>query len=42
MTLVTTYGTYEEFVRLATADPAVVGLALKGSQTHEGTPPRPR
>ncbi|MCX2185067.1 hypothetical protein KV205_31830 [Streptomyces sp. SKN60] len=30
--------TYEEFVRLATADPAVVGLVLKGSQAHEGMP----
>lgn len=30
--------TYEEFVRLAAADPAVVGLVLKGSQAHEGMP----
>jgi hypothetical protein len=28
--------TYDAFVRLATADPAVVGLVLKGSQAHDG------
>lgn len=28
--------TYDEFVALAAADPAVVGLVLKGSQAHEG------
>jgi hypothetical protein len=28
--------TYNAFVELATADPAVVGLVLKGSQAHEG------
>jgi len=28
--------TYEEFVRLATADAAVVGLVLKGSRAHDG------
>ncbi|MFJ4685139.1 hypothetical protein [Streptomyces sp. NPDC088789] len=28
--------TYDAFVELATADPAVVGLVLKGSQAHEG------
>ncbi|MFF3334601.1 hypothetical protein ACFYWX_34535 [Streptomyces sp. NPDC002888] len=28
--------TYQEFVERATADPAVVGLVLKGSQAHEG------
>ncbi|MFD8078577.1 hypothetical protein ACFV3E_38690 [Streptomyces sp. NPDC059718] len=28
--------TYEAFVELATADPAVVGLVLKGSRAHEG------
>ncbi|MER6345106.1 hypothetical protein ACWC10_05970 [Streptomyces sp. NPDC001595] len=28
--------TYDAFVRLAAADPAVVGLVLKGSQAHEG------
>ncbi|MCF3132474.1 hypothetical protein [Streptomyces olivochromogenes] len=29
--------TYDAFVELATADPAVVGLVLKGSRAHEGT-----
>ncbi|WP_435210241.1 hypothetical protein [Streptomyces sp. bgisy034] len=29
--------TYDAFVALATADPAVVGLVLKGSRAHEGT-----
>ncbi|THV26693.1 hypothetical protein [Glycomyces paridis] len=29
-------GDYGEFVRTATADPAVVGLVLTGSQAHEG------
>ncbi|XIE78797.1 hypothetical protein AB6O49_13285 [Streptomyces sp. SBR177] len=29
---------YGEFARLAAADPAVVGLVLKGSQAHEGMP----
>ncbi|WP_159766345.1 hypothetical protein [Streptomyces sp. HM190] len=28
--------TYDAFVRLATADPAVVGLVLKGSRAHDG------
>jgi hypothetical protein len=28
--------TYDSFVALATADPAVVGLVLKGSRAHEG------
>ncbi|MFD3498115.1 hypothetical protein ACFWWT_35505 [Streptomyces sp. NPDC058676] len=28
--------TYDAFVELAAADPAVVGLVLKGSQAHEG------
>ncbi|WP_037619774.1 hypothetical protein [Streptomyces aureus] len=28
--------TYDAFVELASADPAVVGLALKGSRAHEG------
>lgn len=28
--------TYDAFVELATADPAVVGLVLKGSQAHQG------
>ncbi|MFD5015779.1 hypothetical protein [Streptomyces chartreusis] len=28
--------TYDAFVELATADPAVVGLVLKGSRAHEG------
>jgi hypothetical protein len=28
--------TYDAFVELATADPAVVGLVLKGSQAHDG------
>ncbi|MFI8966880.1 hypothetical protein ACIGO8_32755 [Streptomyces sp. NPDC053493] len=28
--------TYDAFIDLATADPAVVGLVLKGSQAHEG------
>jgi hypothetical protein len=28
--------TYQAFVSLAAADPAVVGLVLKGSQAHEG------
>ncbi|RII11837.1 hypothetical protein DSC45_28395 [Streptomyces sp. YIM 130001] len=28
--------TYEAFLELATADPAVVGLVLKGSRAHEG------
>jgi hypothetical protein len=28
--------TYDSFIGLATADPAVVGLVLKGSQVHEG------
>ncbi|WP_225803878.1 hypothetical protein [Streptomyces sp. NK15101] len=28
--------TYEEFVEAASADPAVVGLVLKGSRAHEG------
>jgi hypothetical protein len=28
--------TYQAFVSLASADPAVVGLVLKGSQAHEG------
>ena len=28
--------TYQAFVGLASADPAVVGLILKGSQAHEG------
>jgi hypothetical protein len=28
--------TYKAFVELATADPAVVGLVLKGSRAHEG------
>ncbi|MGW0917125.1 hypothetical protein ACWD1Z_36300 [Streptomyces sp. NPDC002784] len=28
--------TYDTFVELATADPAVVGLVLKGSQAHDG------
>ncbi|MFB8025471.1 MULTISPECIES: hypothetical protein [unclassified Streptomyces] len=28
--------TYDAFVALATADPAVVGLVLKGSRAHEG------
>ncbi|WP_432164274.1 hypothetical protein [Streptomyces tendae] len=31
---------YEAFVARATADPAVVGLVLKGSQAHEGTATR--
>lgn len=29
---------YDEFVGRAAADPAVVGLVLKGSQAHEGMP----
>ena len=28
--------TYDAFVELAAADPAVVGLVLKGSRAHEG------
>jgi hypothetical protein len=28
--------TYQAFLSLAAADPAVVGLVLKGSQAHEG------
>lgn len=28
--------TYDAFVEIATADPAVVGLVLKGSRAHEG------
>jgi hypothetical protein len=30
------YDAYDAFVALATADPAVVGLVLKGSRAHEG------
>ncbi|OAH12986.1 hypothetical protein [Streptomyces jeddahensis] len=30
--------TYDSFVELAAADPAVVGLVLKGSRAHEGMP----
>ncbi|MFD7958385.1 hypothetical protein ACFV4X_33520 [Streptomyces ardesiacus] len=30
--------TYDAFVELATADPAVVGLVLKGSRAHHGMP----
>ncbi|WP_211267032.1 hypothetical protein [Nonomuraea candida] len=30
--------TYQAFVQLATADPAVVGLVLKGSRAHDGMP----
>ncbi|UNO42961.1 hypothetical protein KGS77_29940 [Streptomyces sp. MST-110588] len=30
--------TYDTFIELATADPSVVGLVLKGSRAHDGMP----